>query len=84
MPQPDQYDPSSLTPRRMICERCGKPLRPIRFEPDPRYSNLDILTSVCDCGEDAGRFVARPSLSRGSRIEAVDLFGHLLPPSGQL
>jgi hypothetical protein len=43
---------------KSVCPVCNKPKRPIRVEPDARYINLSVVTSVCDCGEDSGRFIA--------------------------
>ena len=49
------------TARRVAasCRTCGKNMQIVHVEPDQRYTNLDFVTYGCDCGEEAGNFIAR-------------------------
>ena len=55
---------SSLT-RMRVCPKCGKPMRFSRTEPDMRFTNLDIVTFIYDCGENVSHFVARDDEASG-------------------
>jgi hypothetical protein len=54
-----RISPPAAPPSDRVCRRCGKRKWPTHTQPDPSYSNLDIVTYGCDCGEDAGHYVAR-------------------------
>jgi len=56
---PDDRPDVKLSAAERVCPRCGKKVRLVRREADKRFNNLDVVTFACDCGEDAGRFVAR-------------------------
>ena len=41
------------------CQKCGEQMQLVHAQPDQRFTNLDVATYVCDCGEDADLFIAR-------------------------
>jgi hypothetical protein len=49
-------------PQTPMCSICGKPMRLNAVEPNPHYTNLDLWSYTCECGESANNFVAhRPN-----------------------
>ena len=61
--QPELFSPeATANPKEdsgVPCQTCGEQMQLVRARPDQRFTNLDVATYVCDCGEDADLFIAR-------------------------